>query len=103
MHEAGSTIETTARALLTAIHLPADLQRHLRDVHVEKVLRQRTCPKCHIGSSSSFTGTDGCETDRRTLADCQRSVGGSTGAPPEGMAVEMEQLQVGRLCQNNPL
>jgi hypothetical protein len=32
--------------------LPADLQRHLRDAHVEKVLRQRTCARCTNGANA---------------------------------------------------
>lgn len=32
---------------------PADLQRHLRDAHVEKVLRRRTCARCSINGSNA--------------------------------------------------
>lgn len=39
---------------------PADLQRHLRDVHVEKVLRKRTCARC---TSSNGTHSHAHPTD----------------------------------------
>eukprot|EP00775_Hariotina_reticulata_P013573 gene13573-13698_t len=33
----------------------ADLQRHLKDAHVETVLRQRVCPKCTSHNNRSFS------------------------------------------------
>jgi hypothetical protein len=80
----------------------ADLQRHLRDAHVEKVLRQRTCPKCHSGTSSSGNFAAADDTHVPSDGGGQRHVGsfgrsnsadvGTVG----GTIVEMGRLQVSR-------
>uniref|UniRef100_A0A383VRT2 Aquaporin n=1 Tax=Tetradesmus obliquus TaxID=3088 RepID=A0A383VRT2_TETOB len=85
----------------------ADLQRHLRDAHVEKVLRQRTCPKCHSGAGSSsgnfaaaaagddtHVHSDGGQRHvgsfgRSFSADVDRAGAGA----PAGMVVELAGLQ----------
>ncbi|KAF6255239.1 aquaporin-like protein [Scenedesmus sp. NREL 46B-D3] len=81
----------------------ADLQRHLRDAHVEKVLRQRTCPQCQNGGNSSagfavdgaHVHSDGVQRDGGAFRRSNSAGGDASGAAAaaNGMVVEMAGLQ----------
>lgn len=58
-------------ALLSARHHAADLQRHLRDAHVETVLRQRTCARC---SSEAHNHTGRQISHAFEVCECRGSV-----------------------------
>jgi hypothetical protein len=93
-------------AAAAAAAASADLQRHLRDAHVEKVLRQRTCPKCHSGASTSgnfaqddtHVHSDGG--GQRHMGTLGRSFSADDDVAPNGMVVEMTGLQVRITCCN---
>eukprot|EP00879_Flechtneria_rotunda_P012021 GHRR01012555.1.p1 GENE.GHRR01012555.1~~GHRR01012555.1.p1 ORF type:complete len:447 (+),score=108.93 GHRR01012555.1:2005-3345(+) len=84
----------------------ADLQRHLEAAHVERVLRQRTCPKCQVGDSSmqngSAAGAATARTDTIEGFNKQLSSDAGAGAPDAGLQRPEHQQPDSQMVQVLP-
>lgn len=91
----------------------ADLQRHLRDAHVEGVLRKRTCARC----TSSSTGQHGSlslqpavSAPEESFVACSSSPGGNSpgtyqtaSGPAAGAAGSPQTSRLGSEARSGPV